>query len=104
MDENWTRIAGVGDVAKGEAIAVEVMGLSLALFHVGGEWFCTSNVCTHAYALLSEGWLEDYLIECPLHNGQFDIRTGRGAGPPISEDLQTFAVRVEGDDVVMALP
>ena len=55
MDEQWTRIAGVGDVPKGEVRPVELMGLNLALYHVDGAYFCTDNVCSHAYALLSEG-------------------------------------------------
>jgi 3-phenylpropionate/trans-cinnamate dioxygenase ferredoxin subunit len=103
MDESWTRIAGVGDLADGEAIPVELMGLNLALYHVEDGWFCTENVCSHAYALLTDGWLEGHLIECPLHNGQFDIRTGKGMGPPIFEDIRTFPVCVEGEDVFVQL-
>ncbi len=68
------------------------------------RWFCTDNVCTHAFALLTEGWLEGHLIECPLHNGQFDVRTGKGMGAPITEDLRTYAVKIEGNDVLVALP
>ena len=104
MDEAWTRIAGVNDVADGEAMAVELMGLQLALYNVGGEWFCTDNVCSHEYALLSDGWLEGHLIECPMHNGQFDVRTGKGQGAPITEDIRSYPVRVEGDDVLIAVP
>ncbi|WP_010686996.1 non-heme iron oxygenase ferredoxin subunit [Methylobacterium mesophilicum] len=104
VDGNWTRIAGTGDVGEGEAVPVEVAGLSLALFRVDGAWYCTDNVCTHAYALLTDGWLEGCLIECPLHNGQFDVRTGEGQGAPIIEDLRTYPVRVEGDAVLVALP
>ena len=105
MDDNanWTRIAGVEDVPEGEARPVEIMGLNLALYHVGDEWYCTDNVCTHALALLTEGWLEGYVIECPLHNGQFDVRTGRGLGAPITEDLRTYPIRVEGGDVLAVL-
>ncbi len=104
MDEQWTRLAGVGDVPEGEAAAVELMGLNLALFHVGDEYFCTDNVCSHAYALLTEGWLEGHLIECPLHNGQFDVRTGKAMGPPVTTDIRSYPVRVEGEDVLIALP
>ena len=104
MDEQWTRIAGVGDVAEGEAAPIEIMGLNLALYNVDGQYFCTDNVCSHAFALLSEGWLAGHLIECPLHNGQFDVRTGKGMGPPITADIQSYAVRVEGADILIALP
>ncbi len=103
-DMNWTRVAGVEDVADGEALPVEVMGLQLALYHVGDDWFCTDNVCTHAFALLTDGWLEEHVIECPLHGGRFDVRSGRGMSAPITEDLQTFVVKIEGNDVLVALP
>jgi len=105
MDEagNWTRVAAAEEVPEGEPWAVEVQGRQLALYRVDGEWFCTDDVCTHAFALLSEGWLDGHVIECPLHAGQFDIRTGRGLCPPITDDLQTFPVRVEGDAVLVDL-
>ncbi|MEJ1978343.1 MAG: non-heme iron oxygenase ferredoxin subunit [Acetobacteraceae bacterium] len=101
---DWIRVASAADVAEGEALGIEVMGLNLALYHIGDEWFCTDNVCTHAFALLSDGWLEGHVIECPLHAGQFDVRTGKGLGDPIETDLKTFPVRVDGDAVMIALP
>ena len=99
----WVRIASIADVGDGEAHAVEAEGQHLALYHVGEDWFCTDNVCTHAFALLTDGWFEGHLIECPLHAGQFDVRTGKGCGSPIEKDLKTFPVRIEGDDVMVAL-
>ncbi|GAC1342413.1 MAG: non-heme iron oxygenase ferredoxin subunit [Acetobacteraceae bacterium] len=103
-EEDWVAVAATGDVADGVPKAVETMGLLLALYRVGDEWFCTDNVCTHAFALLTEGWLEDYVIECPLHAGQFDVRDGKGLGAPIMTDLRTYAVRIEGDAVMIRLP
>ena len=103
-DGDWHRVAGTDDLQDGDTAAVELMGLQLALYHVDGEWFCTDNVCSHAYALLSDGWLEGHLIECPLHNGQFDIRTGKGQGSPITADIRAYPTRVEGADVLVALP
>ncbi len=101
---NWIRIASTADVAPGNALGLEVMGLSLALCRVGEEWFCTDNICTHAYALLTEGWLDGHIIECPLHAGQFDVRTGAALGDPVQTDLRTYPVRIDGDAVMVALP
>ena len=101
---NWVRVAGVADLADGEALAVEIGDLNLALYHVGEEWFCTDNICTHAFALLTEGWLDGHVIECPLHAGQFDIRNGKGLCAPIEADLATFPVRIENADVLVELP
>lgn len=102
---NWVRIASVADVAEGSAIPVETMGLQLAVYHMeGGDICVTDNVCTHAFALLTDGWFENGMIECPLHAGQFDVRTGKGQGAPIEEDLRTYEVRLEGGEILIALP
>lgn len=103
-DGNWVAVASAADVAEGDMLAVQVNGNSLALYHVDGQWFCTENICTHAYALLTDGWLDEHVIECPLHNGQFDIRTGKGLCEPIEADIATFPVRVADGQVLVALP
>lgn len=100
----WKRIASTSEVEEGTAKGFEFMGLSLALYHVGDEWFCTDNVCTHGFALLTEGWLEGHIIECPLHAGQFDVRTGQALAPPVETSLAVFAVKIVGEDVMIALP
>ena len=102
---NWVRVAAVADVAEGAAIAVETMGLQLAVYHLeGGDICVTDNVCTHAFAMLTDGWFENGMIECPLHAGQFDVRTGQGQGAPIEEDLRTYKVKVEGGGILIELP
>ena len=68
-----------------------------------GEIYATHGICTHALALLSEGWVEDGKIECPLHQGQFDIRTGKALCAPLTQDLRTYAVRLEGDNIFVDL-
>jgi len=102
--DNWIWVAAVSDVAKGTAIPVEIMGMSLAVYHLDdGSVWVTDNICTHAFALLTDGWFEGHLIECPLHAGQFDVRTGKGCGSPIEKDLKTFPVRIEGENVLVGL-
>lgn len=103
--ENWVRVASLDDVEVGTVIGVEVAGRKLAVYHLeDGDVCVTDNVCTHAFALLSEGWLEDGVIECPLHGGQFDVRTGEGLAAPIEKDLEVFPTRVEGSDIMVQLP
>jgi nitrite reductase/ring-hydroxylating ferredoxin subunit len=106
MDEaKLVRVASVEDIPEGECLAVEVGDEQIALFNLGGGEICaTHNICTHEYACLSEGWLEDGIVECPLHEGRFDVRTGKGQGAPITLDLPTYPVSVEGDDVYIRLP
>ncbi len=100
----WVRVASASAIAEGEMLGVDVSGASIAVYHLdGGEWCATDNVCTHAFALLTDGWLEDGVIECPLHAGRFDCRTGKGLGEPIEEDLKVLPVKIEGDDVFVSV-
>ncbi len=99
----WVRVAARGDLSSGEVIGVEVAGHSIALYDSDGGLFATDNVCTHAYACLSDGWLDGAAIECPLHAARFDIRTGKVLDPPATEDLKTYPVRLIGDDIEVKL-
>ncbi len=88
---------------QGEVIGVEVGGRSIALYDADGNIFATDNICTHAYARLSDGWLDGELIECPLHAARFDIRTGKVLDPPATIDLKTYPVRVIDDEIQVEL-
>lgn len=106
MAENWVRVASTADLPEGEAvIGVAIGDEQVAVYRLeDGSIHATDNICTHEYACLSEGWLEEGKIECPLHAGAFDVRTGKGQGAPIEEDLKVYAVRVEGDDILVNVP
>ncbi len=95
----WIRAASAADIPVDEMKAVQIGGANIALYNLDGDFYATSNICTHATAFLTEGWLEDGIIECPLHAGRFDVRTGKGQGAPISCDLQTFQTRIENSDI-----
>lgn len=99
----WHKVARVSEVPEGEVIGVEVEGTPIALYQLDGDFYATHNVCTHAFALLSDGYVDEGKIECPLHQGIFDIRTGKAEEGPVDEDLKTFPVKVEGDDLLVEL-
>ena len=66
----------------------------IVLCRVGSEVFALHNWCTHADARLSEGSLTGYELQCPLHEGRFDVRSGRALCAPPDTDARTFPVRV----------
>jgi naphthalene 1,2-dioxygenase ferredoxin component len=102
-DTGWVRAASRSDLAPDEALGVDIAGHAIALYDVQGELFATDNICTHAYARLSDGWLDGDLIECPLHAARFDVRTGKVLDPPATVDLKTYPVRVIDDEIQIKL-
>jgi len=101
----WVRVAAAADIAAGSVLGVRVGEHDIAVYHLDdGEWYASDNICTHEYALLSDGWLENGCIECPLHAGQFDVRTGKAMCAPVEKDLRMFPVKVEGDSVLVEVP
>jgi nitrite reductase/ring-hydroxylating ferredoxin subunit len=90
-------LCSTDEVAPGSALKVETAGLTLAVFNVGGEFFVTDDLCTHGPGSLSEGYLEDDVIECNFHNGQFNVRTGEVVSPPCMVAIKTYpALVVDG--------
>jgi nitrite reductase/ring-hydroxylating ferredoxin subunit len=102
-DAQWTKVDSLSALPAGEMMGVEVGDKLIAIFNVDGEIFATENVCTHAFATLTDGALDGEVVECPLHGGCFNVKTGEGQGPPVPSDLQTYPTRIVGDTIeVMA--
>jgi nitrite reductase/ring-hydroxylating ferredoxin subunit len=98
-DEKWVNVATRSALAEGAMLGVEVGDLQIALYNVDGEIYATDNVCTHAFAVLTDGFLDGDIIECPLHGGCFKVKTGEGQGAPITEDIKTYPVQIVGDAI-----
>jgi naphthalene 1,2-dioxygenase system ferredoxin subunit len=89
----WRVIARVEDIPPGEARRVEVDGCGIAIYHVAGEFHATDDTCTHMRARLSDGYLDSHVIECPLHFGRFDVRTGAPLSAPCTVAVRSYPVR-----------
>lgn len=102
-DDGWVRAAARGDLAAGEVLGVVLQGREIALYDLDGTLYATDDVCTHAYARLSDGWLDKGEIECPLHAGRFDVKTGAATAPPCVDPVKTYLVRLVGDEIQVKL-
>ena len=102
-DAAWTPVATLDDFAASDAIAVVVAGKEIAIYLVDGAVFATANRCTHGDARLCDGWVEGHEIECPLHQGRFDIRSGAATGAPAEVPLATWPARLAGERVELQL-
>ena len=103
-DGTWHVAAALNDLVEGESFGVEIAGHHVAIYRVADEYYATGNICTHADAFLSDGFLDGCEVECPLHMGRFDIRTGEALTSPVEIDIPVYPVRVAGDRLEVCLP
>jgi nitrite reductase/ring-hydroxylating ferredoxin subunit len=87
-------LCSTDDVAPGTGFKVEIGDLVLAVFNVEGQFYVTDDLCTHGPGSLSEGYIEDDVVECNFHNGQFNIRTGEVVSPPCMVPIKTYPTSV----------
>jgi len=98
----YVRVASVSEVPAGTGRVVEANGRALALFNVDGRFYAMDNTCLHRGGPVGDGDLEGTIVTCPWHGFQYDVTTGRNVLDP-DVGLEPFAVRVDGDDVLVAV-
>ena len=91
---NWIDVAAPDDVWEDAGTSVIAAGRDIALFRIGDELFAIDNLCTHGHARLCEGFIEGHEIECPLHQGRFDLRSGAATCEPATEAVRSYGVRL----------
>ena len=99
MSENWIDVLALDWVPEADVTSVIVDGLEIALYEINGEVFATDNLCTHGAARLSDGFLVGREIECPFHQGRFDVCTGKAMCAPLTQDIRVYPVRIENKRV-----
>ena len=97
--ETWIDAMSVGELPIDDVTGVEAGGRDLAIYVVGTDVYATDNLCTHGQARLCDGFLDGHEIECPLHQGKFDVRDGRPLCEPVTEAVRSYPVKVEGGRV-----
>ena len=103
MTTDWIDAAAESDLWDGAGTGVQVQGHDIALFRIGEAVYAIANLCTHGQARLCDGFVEGHEIECPLHQGRFDLRSGQPTCEPASEAVKTYPVRIAGGRVSVRL-
>lgn len=95
------KVATASEIRDGEMTIV--CDGRVVLANVDGRFYAFGNICPHAEGPLGEGFLDGLVVECPWHNGQWDIATGKGLTAFATADIEVFEVRVVGNDVQVKL-
>jgi 3-phenylpropionate/trans-cinnamate dioxygenase ferredoxin component len=92
------------EIEEEDVIRFDHGGRTFAIYRLeGDEYFASDGLCTHEQVHLADGLVMDNIIECPKHNGRFDIRTGAAKGAPVCVNLKTYPVKVENGKVMIGL-
>ena len=96
----WTRACACDDIETEDLIRFDHADRTFAIYRSPeDQFYCTDGLCTHEDVHLEDGLVIDHLIECPMHNGQFDYRTGEAKRSPACVNLKTDPVKVEGGNI-----
>lgn len=104
MSDNWQRVAIIDEIDEDEPISVTVGDHTIGIFLVDGKYHAIEDICPHAYALLSQGFVEGDEVECPLHEAVFHIPSGKCLKAPAERDVATYPVKIDGDNVLVQVP
>ncbi|MGX1349686.1 nitrite reductase/ring-hydroxylating ferredoxin subunit [Bradyrhizobium elkanii] len=98
----WHHLCAAAKLSEGEPLGFWVGERRIALYKVDDDVFATDDVCSHAFALLSTGFLEGHVIECPLHGAMFDVRDGKCRSSAY-RDIEAFKVEIRDGEVFVQL-
>lgn len=93
----WVKVGPLSDLDEDDVRRFDLGERTFAIYRAGGKVYATDGLCTHEQAHLCDGLVMDHVIECPMHNGRFDIRDGRALRAPACIDLKTYPAKVEGE-------
>ena len=103
MAENPVPVCAAADLPPGTVKSFDVGNEFVAVYNIDGTFYATEARCTHATADLADGILEGDVIECTLHFGAFNVKTGEAVQPPCFTPLRTYKVVVQDGQVMVDL-
>ena len=99
MSENWIQACAADDIDEEDLLRFDHEGKTYCIYNTPAGFFATDGICTHEDEHLENGIVIDCVIECPLHQGRFDIRSGAALSAPVCVDLKTWPVKVEAGSI-----
>ena len=96
---DWVHACDANDIDDEDLIRWDHGGKTYAIYNTAEGFFCTDGLCTHEEQHLEDGLVIDGVIECPLHQGRFDVATGKALSAPVCVDLNTYPVDERGGKI-----
>jgi 3-phenylpropionate/trans-cinnamate dioxygenase ferredoxin subunit len=100
---SWQDVGAADEVTEDTPLPATVAGRNVGVYVVAGTYYALEDVCPHAEALLSQGFVEGDEIECPLHGARFHIPTGKCTKEPGGRDLACYPVRLEDNRIFVRI-
>jgi 3-phenylpropionate/trans-cinnamate dioxygenase ferredoxin subunit len=99
----WQDVGAADEVTEDTPLPASVSGRAIGVYQLDGKYYALEDVCPHAEALLSQGFVEGEEIECPLHGARFHIPTGKCTKEPAERDLACYEVKREGERLLVRI-
>ncbi|MFP6561698.1 non-heme iron oxygenase ferredoxin subunit [Paraburkholderia sp. B3] len=99
----WIDAAALDEIEDEDVMRFDHGGQTYALYRVDGDVYASDGLCTHEHVHLCDGLVMGHTIECPKHNGRFDIRDGRALCAPVCEKLKIYPARVEAGRIFIEI-
>ena len=101
MADDFVAAAKTADIGENDSKAVDVGGRSILICHTREGFYAVDNQCSHQLQVLEGGKIRGCFIFCPLHGQRFNLKDGAPIGQLTDKPLQTYALRVDGEDILI---
>ena len=102
-DNNWILVGTTDNIEVEDIIRFDHNDKTFCVYKLEDGFYATDGICTHEAVHLEDGLVMDNEIECPMHQGVFDIKTGEAVSPPACDDLKTYPVKVEDNNIYIQI-
>ena len=101
--DNWFLVCEENSIEVEDIVRFDHENKTFCIYKLEDGFYATDGICTHEDVHLEDGLVMDDEIECPMHQGIFNIKSGKALSPPACEDLKTYPVKVENNKIYIQI-
>jgi len=100
---NWHLVGTTDNMEVEDILRFDHENKTFCIYMLEDGFYATDGICTHETVHLEDGIVMDNEVECPMHQGVFDIKTGKAVSPPACDDLKTYPVKIEDNNIYIQI-